>query len=84
MCCIFTIILLQYFNKNIQKHLLRLIMSKYYQPSMPRRLEYQITKLFGDQPEVADLYDQNKVRFIEDAVRRLILEYRSNVENSEK
>jgi len=49
---------------------------KYYQPTMKRSYLEAIRKLFSDHLDIAELYDDNPVRFTENAVYRLLLYHR--------
>ena len=46
---------------------------KYYNVSLSNDLRECIDNLFSDQTKVQKMYDNNKVKFIDDAVRRLIV-----------
>lgn len=49
---------------------------KYYKPSLPRSLYYAILKLFEENEYIRNLYDDNPVKLIEDAIRDKIMELR--------
>ena len=51
---------------------------QYYYPSLSKSLEMEIEKLFTDNEQVKNLYNNNKVNFIEDMIRKGILYYRDN------
>ena len=55
-------------------------MGRYYQVNLPKSLEKEIETLFKDKKALANLYDNNKVQFIRDATRKLILFYRRDIE----
>ena len=57
-------------------------MPKYYHLALPRTLKKVIEDLFENDEIVRRLYDNNKVKFIEDATRRHILAFRGEVELS--
>ena len=65
----------------------RIFMSKkyqYYYPSLSKSLEMEIEKLFTDNEQVKNLYNNNKVNFIEDMIRKGILYYRDNERSRKK
>lgn len=47
-------------------------MPNYYKPSLPISLKKEIEKLFAENEQVRNLYDNNKVEFIKEAIREKI------------
>ncbi|MFQ5979471.1 MAG: GIY-YIG nuclease family protein [Candidatus Heimdallarchaeota archaeon] len=54
--------------------------SRYYQPALPRSLKVEIKSLFERNPQIRRRYDNNKVKYIEDAIRRLLESHEKLIE----
>ncbi|MFX1511675.1 MAG: hypothetical protein ACFFCQ_03720 [Promethearchaeota archaeon] len=50
-------------------------MPEYYKPSLSARIREEVLRTFERNERIKNLYSGSVVRFIEDAVRRLILYY---------
>ncbi|MHA2232095.1 MAG: hypothetical protein ACXAB4_06370 [Candidatus Hodarchaeales archaeon] len=53
---------------------------RYYQPALPRSLKEEIENLFERNPQIRRRYDNNKVKYIEDAIRRLLESHEKLIE----
>ncbi len=51
-----------------------MLMPEYYKVALPIGLREEIVKLFNENQTIANLYNNNPVKFIEDAVRNHIRE----------
>lgn len=46
---------------------------EYYKPSLPKSLRIEMEKLFEKHEDIRNMFDNNKVKFVEDAIRNRLV-----------